>query len=285
MSGSSSPSDVRVPVPGGEVVGRRVGSGRPVLALHGGPSLGFGYLDPAVSEVATDHEVVTYQQRSLAPSTTAGPFTVSRHVEDAVRVLDALGWERATVVGHSWGGHLGLHLALAHPDRVSGLACVDPLGGVGDGGAAGMEVAFRERLPGDVMDRVEELEAGPDAATEVVQLEMLRLLWPGYYADPAHVEPFPEAMGMSVEGYLGTWQSIQEELPALESELPSIAVPTTFLCGGGSPIPVSASSDTAARMPDAEVVVVGSAGHFPWWEAPGSVAAALASLESRAGLT
>ena len=48
-------------------------------------------------------------------------------MDDALVVLDAFGIERAWVVGHSWGGHLALHLLTAHPDRLLGVVCVDPL--------------------------------------------------------------------------------------------------------------------------------------------------------------
>ena len=39
-------------------------------------------------------------------------------VDDAVAVLDALGWQRAHVFGHSLGGVVAQRLALRHPDRV-----------------------------------------------------------------------------------------------------------------------------------------------------------------------
>ncbi|MEO8638419.1 MAG: alpha/beta hydrolase, partial [Chloroflexota bacterium] len=57
------------------------------------------------------------------------PLTGDAYAERLVRILDALGWERADVVGQSWGGGLALRLAAAHPDRVARLvlvATVDP---------------------------------------------------------------------------------------------------------------------------------------------------------------
>ena len=87
------------------------------------------------------YEVATYQQRGLAPSTTQGPFSVTQEQADVSAVLD-LGWDRAWVVGHSWGGHLLLHLAAAHPEQLKGGLAVDTLGGVGDGGAGAMERTF-----------------------------------------------------------------------------------------------------------------------------------------------
>jgi pimeloyl-ACP methyl ester carboxylesterase len=43
-------------------------------------------------------------------------------VADVIRVLDDLGWEQPTVAGHSWGGHLAMHVAVSHPQRVRVLA-------------------------------------------------------------------------------------------------------------------------------------------------------------------
>jgi pimeloyl-ACP methyl ester carboxylesterase len=98
------------------IAGRRDGAGPPVLLLHGGPSLGFGYLRDLADELVEENDVAWYQQRGLEPSAVEGPYSVAADVDDARRVLDTLGWERAYVVGHSWGGHLALHVAEAMPE-------------------------------------------------------------------------------------------------------------------------------------------------------------------------
>jgi pimeloyl-ACP methyl ester carboxylesterase len=46
--------------------------------------------------------------------------------QDAVRLLDHLGVERAHVVGHSWGGAIALELAAQHPARVASLVLLEP---------------------------------------------------------------------------------------------------------------------------------------------------------------
>lgn len=50
-----------------------------------------------------------------------GPFEIEDLAADAAAVLDQLGIDQVVVCGYSLGGPVGLHLALAHPDRVAGL--------------------------------------------------------------------------------------------------------------------------------------------------------------------
>ena len=107
--------------------------------LHGGPGLS-DYTAPLAAEFTDSFKVIRYQQRDLAPSTTSGPFDIGQHVADAIAVLDAAEAERAYVVGHSWGGHLAMHLAVQHQERLPGLvltAALIPAPGAGSGPNAG----------------------------------------------------------------------------------------------------------------------------------------------------
>jgi proline iminopeptidase len=274
--------DLRADVPGGSLRGWARGDGGvpPVLLLHGGPGLSYEYLRGLAVDVGNTYRVAAFQQRGLAPSTTKGPFDVERAVADVLAVLDALGWARAWVVGHSWGGHLLLHLALAAPERLHGGLAVDPLGAVGDGGAAGFEAELVARTPEADAARAVELDqrAMRGEGTPEEMTESLALLWPSYFAARDDVMPFP-ALRASLPAYSGLWESLKAELPALEAALPSITVPLAFLAGGASPMPADAAAGaTAARIPGARLEVLEGAGHFPWHERPGCVRAALDRL-------
>jgi pimeloyl-ACP methyl ester carboxylesterase len=261
------------------IAGRRAGTGPPVLLLHGGPGLGFDYLRDLADELAEENDVAWYQQRGGEPSAAEPPYTVATDVEDARRVLDALGWDRAYVVGHSWGGHLALHVALAMPERLLGVLAVDPLGSVGDGRWPEFDEEMFRRTPEAVRARARELDELSMAgeSDDELALEGFRLVWPAYFADPGRAPPMPElriASARSAEMV----PSIQAELPALEAGLPRIRVPVGFVHGSRSPMPLAASTDGAERIPGAWVEVVEGAGHFVWVEAPGAVRAALQRL-------
>ena len=261
------------------IAGRRAGSGPSVLLLHGGPGLGFDYLRDLADELAQENDVAWYQQRGLEPSAAERPYTVAADVEDARRVLDALGWQRAYVVGHSWGGHLALHVAEAMPERLLGVLAVDPLGPVGDGRWPEFDEEIFRRTPEAVRARARELDdlATAGAADDELALEGMSLVWSAYFAEPERAPPMPE-LQIASERSAEMVPSILAELPALEAGLPHIRVPVGFVHGSRSPMPIAASTDGAERIPGAWLEVVEGAGHFVWVEAPGAVRASLRRL-------
>ena len=268
----------------GELAGWCAGSGPPALFLHGGPGLSFGYADGLVAELESSFRVASFQQRGLRPSTLEGPFTMAQAIDDVVCVLDGLGWERAFVVGHSWGGHLALRIAASHPARLIGVLAVDPVGVVGDGGVAAFEAEVIARTPGDARDRARELDeramAGDGTPEESV--ESLRLLWPAYFADPENAPPMPDT-DLSVEAYSGLIAEMGTELDSVAAQLASGDVRFGIVAGAGSPIPWGqAARATVELSPRAFLEVVADAGHFIWIEAPGRILSALRRLSDGA---
>ncbi len=270
-------TDFEVSVSGGALHGWRHGDGPPVVVLHGGPGLS-DYTESLASELDDGYRVTRYQQRGLAPSTTAGPFDIETAVADARRVMDSASDEPVYVIGHSWGGHLAMHIACSHPDRIRGLVVVDPLGAVGDGGEADLDRILAQRIPPDAAARATELDkaamAGKGSPGDA--LEALGLVWPAYFAAPEHAPPMP-AMSMSLPCYSAMWDSIHRHLQqhTLPERLPAVRVPTVFVLGADSPIPPRHGVDSAALIPGATVEILDDCGHFLWLEKPGSVRAAL----------
>jgi pimeloyl-ACP methyl ester carboxylesterase len=276
--------ELRLAVAGGTLDGRRLGAGPELLLLHGGPGLS-DYLAPLAAELAPEFTVVRYQQRGVQPSVTSGDRSVDGHVADAVAVLDDLGWRRPWVLGHSWGGHLAMHLAARHPERVAGIAVVDALGAVGDGGQEAFGENLLRPLAAEARARVDEIEAR-EASGEVTaseEIEALRLLWPFYFAEPATAPPMPP-LAMDLEGHLATWASIHEHLErgTLERALPDLRMPAVFIHGAMDPIPLEATRAGAALVPGSRLHVLPGVGHFPWLEQPGVIRSLLREAVSAA---
>jgi len=276
----SGREQLSVEVAGGSLGGWREGDGPPVLLLHGGPGLSYEYLDGLGAELGTGYEIASYQQRGLAPSTLSGPFTIAQAIADAMAVLEGLGWSRALVVGHSWGGQLALRLAAAAPQHLAGVLAVDPLGIVGDGGNAAFEAEIIARTPKEGREHARELDdrAMAGEGTPEEALESLAIIWPSYFADPEHAPAMPPVR-MSVEAYSGIIGEVTSGTDEAAAALAAGDVPVGLVAGAGSPMPWGlAARATADLLPHGFLVVVPNAGHFPWLEAPGSVRAALRRL-------
>jgi proline iminopeptidase len=246
-------------VPGGELIGVRSGSGRPLLVLHGGPAVN-DYSDWFAAELA-GWDALRYTQRGVALSVTEGPFTIEQHVADALAVLDQHGVAAATVLGHSWGGYLAMQLAARAPGRVNALVLADTLGAVGDGGLADFGAALEARATPEALARVAELDALSTTSQEqeaAVALECFRLEWPGYFAVPADAPPFPDTVRVSPAAFEQASASVAEavergDLPGL---LSGFTGPVEVVAGECSPLPRQAAESTAAAFPGARLTIV-----------------------------
>jgi pimeloyl-ACP methyl ester carboxylesterase len=137
------------------------GSGEPLLALHGLASSGHWYRRVAPF-LSADYRIVAPDQRGHGATTQAPTgYDWQTLAEDAIRLMDYFGIQRAPVLGHSWGGHVASNLAMRFPDRVSRVVMID--GGFQDGGLMPNPTweAFRQRLaPRLVVGTREEYLAG-----------------------------------------------------------------------------------------------------------------------------
>ncbi len=111
-----------IQVDGAEIVYRRVGNGPPLLVLNGFAATSADW-DPAfIDGLASCNELILVNHRGMGGSTEDGePFDIPRLTDDAMRVIEALGFDRASVLGWSMGGFIAQTLALEHRNHVRKL--------------------------------------------------------------------------------------------------------------------------------------------------------------------
>ena len=107
--------------------------------------------------------------------------------------------------------------------------------------------------------------------TEAELVRRFDLLWPGYFHDRALALPPPRTSEWRRRSGRTARSPSTSSAGRCGSGFRSATLPVLFVHGEESPLPVRGSRDTAALIPDAELVVVPGAGHFPWVERPGSV--------------
>lgn len=113
------------------------------VALHveeegAGPAVLFGHsllcngtmFAAQVADLARDHRVLNVDFRGHGQSgVPPGPYTMQDQANDYLKVMDALGVDRAAIVGLSMGGMAAMRLAASHPDRVAALVLMDTSAG------------------------------------------------------------------------------------------------------------------------------------------------------------
>jgi pimeloyl-ACP methyl ester carboxylesterase len=104
------------------------GAGPLVLLLHGFPDFWFGWRNQIPALAGAGFRVVAPDLRGYDLSSKPagiGAYTVERIVEDISKLVRALGAERASVVGHDWGGAIAWTFAMRHPDQLERLAILN----------------------------------------------------------------------------------------------------------------------------------------------------------------
>jgi pimeloyl-ACP methyl ester carboxylesterase len=252
------------------------GVGEPVVFLHGFPASGHLWSD-VIPLMPVGHRLVVVDLlgygRSDPPN--GRPLTLRAHADRVVALLDALGIDRACVVGHDLGGGIAQSMAIHAPARVSRLALID-------------SVAFSGWPTRDVRVARAILRLTKNF-TPAWMLAILRADLERGYADPtraAHsierfVRPFAGAEGRAAfMQHLNALDS--RETRALAQRYGEITAPTAVIWGAHDPfLPLKLGRRLAAAIPGASLEVIAGARHFTPEDAPRPVADGIAALLTR----
>lgn len=116
---------------------RRPGVGRRILALHGWLDNAATFL-PLMNQLPPDYDFVALDFPGHGHSAHRGrdaSYLFADWVREVFAAADALGWDHFHLMGHSMGAGVGALAAVAQPDRVCSLFCLDgffPMTGADD---------------------------------------------------------------------------------------------------------------------------------------------------------
>jgi pimeloyl-ACP methyl ester carboxylesterase len=212
------------------------GSGDPVLLLHGG--LGhsdvWGKQIPAFSE---HHKIIAVDSRGHGRSTRSDqPYSYDLMADDVVALMDFLKIDKASIVGWSDGGIIGIDIAIRHPERLNKLF------------AFGANYNLSGLKP--------DIEKDPvfGAYIERAGKDYERLS-----ATPKDYDGFVNAVAKM-------WYSQPDYSPA---QLASIKAPTVIADGEhDEAIKREHTEELAKLIPGAKLVILPGVSHFAFWQNP-----------------
>ena len=234
-----------------EVGYSRAGHG-PALALIHGVGLQKSIWAPQIAALAADHYVIALDMPGHGASSLPPEAPRLADYAEAVRaVFDALGIERADLVGHSMGALVGLEFALSYPERTRSVVA--------------MNAVFCRTVEqrAAIAARVEELGDGerlPDWSGTLLR----------WFGDPApsHLRETAAQTRALLEGaeplgYARSYRLFAEGDAEHGSRLQDLAVPALFLTGAEDPNSTPAMSAAMARLaPQGRLVVLPELRHM-----------------------
>jgi pimeloyl-ACP methyl ester carboxylesterase len=245
-----------------EVGGDAVAGSLPAVLIHAGVA-DRRMWDAAWDGLTSDRPILRLDLRGYGDST-ARPIGPLVAYADVLATMDAVGIDRAHVVGASFGGGVAVEVALAAPERVASLFLLAPGGSLIEEPSPWLSAAWRAEVDaldaGDLVGAVEvNLRAWVDGPRRV----------PGE-ADP-DVRELVATMQRRAFEVSGDWDDVEEDEldpPAL-TRLSELAAPTLVLVGeGDGDVLVETAVRVADEVPDAQLVRWPWVAHLPSMERP-----------------
>jgi len=251
----------------------------PLLCLHGGPGANWLHLKP-YEALAEERRVVFYDQIGSGNSGLEEPHEVSiwqpeLFVEEIGVVREALGLERVHVLGHSWGGMLGMQYATEQPEGLASLIVESSPPSVPDWMP---EVArLRSELPPEVEATLREHEeAGTTDSPEYEEASMVFYRrhvcrtdpWPDWLVEcferlEANPEVYHAMNGPSEFHVIGTIRDWD-----ITPRLGRIQVPTLVFSGRHDEVTPACTEAAHRAIPGSEYVVLEESSHMAQAEQP-----------------
>jgi pimeloyl-ACP methyl ester carboxylesterase len=225
--------------------------------------------DPTLSRLfqrlAAGCRLVLLDKRGTGMSDREGGYPpLPEHVDDLIAVMDAVGSRRAALFGVVDGGAIALLTAVAHPDRVAGVATY----------ATAPVLSASDYPPGVTRDQLATLQT---LLSRLLDVDEVLPLWaPSRVGDAAFSRWFTRYMRMGA-GVGGAAEIVRRLLEIdLRTSLPEVAAPTLVLHRRGDrAISAGNASYLAEHIPNAQLVLLPGEDTVLWAGDVDSIAAAI----------
>jgi proline iminopeptidase len=253
--------------------------GIPILLLHGGPGSGGKKMESGFASIAGDRPVIVYDQlgcgRSDRPADTT-LWVTSRFVEELDQVINALGYPKIHLLGHSWGGTLAAqYLIDKQPKKVVSAILSSPM--LDTKMWEDDAKAYIKLLPENVQQDLK-LEFSKDTAgQQAYQAAVATYYKQHVYRGPALPVPPKDTSSLpafSKQIYEFMWGT-NEFSPSgnlmgysCVAQLHKVKVPVLYICGEYDEATPKSTAYFQQKTPNSAIKVIRNASHSTFREQP-----------------
>lgn len=251
-----------------------------VVLVHGQQGNSLEYLAPDLLPLARGRVLLAYTQRGGGRSDEVSEperLGIDSHVRDLEALRQHFGLNRLALLAHSGGAGIAARYALAHPGRVERMLLVGAMpparGPFYQSAMRSFVARFDSTELAHLQARQQALPTADDPAAVCRELHHT-VLRRAYLVDPAALVrmrgDFCSAPPERLRTEGARSRAFQQSLGAWDwrEELASIQAPVLIVHGARDAIPAAAAAAWAEALPDARVLVLPGADHFPWLDQP-----------------
>jgi pimeloyl-ACP methyl ester carboxylesterase len=264
--------------------------GEPLLLLHGWPESAEGFEQISARLHRAGFRTIAPFLRGFGATRFLSPGTprvgvAAALAQDALDLMDCLGIQQFSVIGHDWGARTGYALAVLAPERLRSLCAI----------AVAFQPGFDFHTPSYDQSRrfwYQFFMCSGKGAARVIEdpIGFSRFQWetwspPGWFTEEgfeaaARAWDNPDYSAITLNSYRSRWLEGEscdpryDQLQAKLSKSTSIGVSTLMIQGESDLCDPPSESVGLERYftADYERILIGEVGHFPHREAPGTVA-------------
>jgi proline iminopeptidase len=262
---------------GTQIFCKSIGTGIPLVILHGGPGLDHSYFLPQMEKLADTYELIFFDQRGCGKSSIrvdSTAMTLDALVEDIDRVRDAYNLKTMNLMGHSWGGLLAMYYAIKHGDRLNSLILVNSTPPTSDLRTASFKTIGERTTREDSIAQASLVQTPEFKRRDPAAMQKyFRLLFRGTFRYRSMADELTLTFGPDYGARSKLVQYLAKD-PQLQtydllSRLETIRCPVLIIGSDYDLSPPEANERIRDHIEGSRYVVMQSCGHFPFIEAPG----------------
>jgi proline iminopeptidase len=255
---------------------RTIGKGNPLIVIHGGPGLTQDYLLPQMQKLARDNFVIFYDQRGCGQSTgevNVNTITIENFVNDIEKIRQSFGYDKVSILGHSWGGFLAMQYALTYPKQVDKLILANSM----PASSEELSLFFNEWIYRmapykEELNVIYQSKDFQEGNKEIVE-HLYRLIFQTYCYNPEKAKHLNLRMPAtaSIKGSQVN-AILQDNLLGksfdLHQALRNLTHRTLVIHGDSDPIPALTAQHIHENIKGSKYILMKECGHFPYVEDP-----------------